>query len=79
MQLELGRNHLRYLVLLLWYTNASPYKHCTLIKLLWARVAEYDLNVDALLENDLTDIRSCYHSNIYQRVKACTIESELAL
>ena len=34
-----GGNHLRYLVLLLWYTNAKSYRHYTLIKLLWARVA----------------------------------------
>ena len=46
-------NHLRYLVLLLWYTSAPPYRHCTLIKLLWAKVAlfEHDLTMDALLEN----------------------------
>ena len=24
---------------ILWYTNAKSYTHCTLIKLLWARVA----------------------------------------
>ena len=34
-----GGNDLRYLVLLLWYTNAKSYRHCTLIKLLWAREA----------------------------------------
>ena len=34
-----GGNHLRHLVLLLWYTNAKSYRHCTLIKILWARVA----------------------------------------
>ena len=44
--------------------------NCTLIKLLWARVAlffvvcEHDLTMDALLENGLTDIKCCYHSNI---------------
>ena len=57
-----GGNHLRYLVLLLWYTTAPPYRHCALIKLLWARVAlfllvfEHDLTMDALLENGLRDI-----------------------
>ena len=52
--------------------NTPPYEHCTLIKLLWARVAllnffvvcEHDLTMDALLENGLSDIRCCYHSNI---------------
>ena len=34
-----GGSHLRYLVLLLWHTNAKSYRHCTLTKLLWARVA----------------------------------------
>ena len=55
--------------MLLWYT--PPYRHCTLIKLLWARVAvslvfEHDLTMNALLENGLSDIRCCYPSNIYQ-------------
>ena len=64
-------NHPRYLVLLLWYPNTPPYRHCTPIKL-WDRVAlffvvcEHDLTMDALLENGLTDIRCCYHSNIHQ-------------
>ena len=31
-------------------------------------VCEHDLTMDALLENGLTDIRCCYHSNIYQIV-----------
>ena len=50
----------------------NQYRHCTLIKLLWARVAlffvvcEHDLIMDALLEKGLSDIRCCYHSNIYQ-------------
>ena len=40
--------------------------------LLWARVVlffvvcEHDLTMDALLENSLSDIGCCYHSNIYQ-------------
>ena len=62
-------------VLLLCYTSALPYRHCTLIKLLWARVArsvllvfEHDLTRDALLENGLNDIRCCYHSNIRQSI-----------
>ena len=37
-QLERVEIILRYLVLLLWYTNAKSYSHCTLIILLWARV-----------------------------------------
>ena len=52
---RVGGNHLGYLVLLLWYTNAPPYRCCTLIKLLWARVYssvllifERDLTMDAL-------------------------------
>ena len=49
-QLELGGNHLRYLVLLLWYTSAPPCRHCTLIKLLWASVALFLL----VFEHDLT-------------------------
>ena len=56
-------------------TMVSQYStiHCNrLIKLLWVRVAlfcvvcEHGLTMDALLENGLTDIRCCYHSNIYQ-------------
>ena len=31
MQLELGGNHLRYLILLILYTNASPYRGCMCI------------------------------------------------
>ena len=37
---------IRYLVLLLWYTSAPLFRHCTLIKLLWAMV--HDLTMDAL-------------------------------
>ena len=55
---------IRYLVL--WYYD------CILIKLLWARLAlffevhEHDSTMDVLLENGLSDIRCCYHSNICQ-------------
>ena len=31
-------------------------------------VFEHDLTMDVLLENDLSDIRCCYHSNIYQHL-----------
>ena len=49
-----------------------------LIKLLWARVApvllvfEHDLTMDVPLENGFSDIRHCYHSNIYQERFTCT-------
>ena len=29
-------------------------------------IFEHDLTMDVLLENGLSDIRCCYHSNIYQ-------------
>ena len=40
-KLELGGNHLRYLVLLLWLVSIPPHKCCALIKLLWARGTQF--------------------------------------
>ena len=45
-----------------------------LIKLLWARVAILNMYIDALLKNGFSDIRCCYHSNIYQMyIKYCSV------
>ena len=46
------------------------YTMCSLHVIMYALVVnnfEHDLTMDVLLENCLSDIRCCYHSNIYQR------------
>ena len=55
-------------------TSAPPYWHCTLIKIIVGEgssvllVFEHDLTMDILLENGLSEIRCCYHSNIHQNL-----------